>query len=240
MRLLQTAWLHASQASPFQVIPWGDDESVWTTGPCIQWGEVQASLDGEAAPAALPTGSHTFAVTFADCTGGDAMAAVSLNGAVSAAYVTTDWNELTAVVSANSMSILCCSGGYDFTANGGGTWTRVRTAHTMIYAPAIGATLINNRTKNVVTFGGGSYSSGYRPTPYGGWLHSGPEGFDNLTVAIGATSYIIHGSIELGPLYRVGDPGEVRIASNGTLVARVYRDANGMLRTEVLSPVASF
>jgi hypothetical protein len=51
----------------------------------------------------LPTGSHTFAVTFADCANGDAMAVVWLNGSVSAAYVTTDWNDVTAVVSASSM-----------------------------------------------------------------------------------------------------------------------------------------
>ena len=239
MRLYQTAWLHASQASPFQLTPGGDEDSVWTTGPCAVWGQVQASLDGAPAPAVLPTGSHTFAVTFTDdCTVGDVMAGEGLAGTISATYVTTDWNELTAVVSADSMSVVCCSGGYDFTANGGGMWTRSRTARTMTYTPTVGATLINNRTTHVAMFGGGSYSSGYTRTPYGGWLHSGKEEFDNLKVAVGATSYILHGSIEVEPLYRSAARGEVRITSNGSLVARIYGDANGVLRTEVLSPLA--
>jgi hypothetical protein len=241
MRLYQTAWFHASQASPFQSHPWGEPESTWTTGTCNVWGQVQASLDGAPAPAVLPTGSHAFEVTFTDdCMVGDVMAGQGLSGTISATYVTSDWNELTAVVSAHSMWSVCCSGGYDFTANGGGTWTRSRTTRTMTYAPAIGATLTNNRTMHVATFGGGSYSSGYTPSPYSEWLQSGQRDFDHLAVAIDGTPYVLHGSIEVEPIFGGTGHGEVRITSDGTLVARIYGDAWGILRTEVLTPLAPF
>jgi hypothetical protein len=239
--LYQSAQVHAFVASPFHFGRSDDDDlvfGVWTSGSCKVWGTLQASLDGAPALPMLPTGSHTYEVTFADCMGGDPMAGVWWDGALSAAYVSADLNDLTALVSANSMTFACCGGsGWYMTADGSGTWTRVRTstARTLIYTPTIGATLINNHTAHVATFGGGSYSSSFSP-PVGN-ASSGREVFDNLTVAVGATSYILHGRIESGA--GTGYSGEVRITSNGTLVARLYGD-RGALRTEVLSPLDPF
>jgi hypothetical protein len=240
MRLSQAAWFHAAQASPFQNQPSGAPRT-WTTGQCTVWGQVEASLDGAAAPGVLPAGSHTFSVTFFDeCMEGDPMAGKGLTGMISAAYVTADWDELTAEVSASSMWVVCCSGGYDFTANGGGTWSRSLTTSTMTYAPSVGSTLTNNRTGRMATFGGGSYSTGFRSTPYGGWLQSGRADFNDLTIALGGTSYVLSGRLEVEPLYRTTGHGELRITSNGSLVARLYADASGMLRTEVLTPLGPF
>src|SRR5262249_22132416 len=50
MRLSQAAWFHAAQASPFQNQPSGAPQRTWTTGQCTVWGQVEASLDGAAAP----------------------------------------------------------------------------------------------------------------------------------------------------------------------------------------------
>ena len=65
------------------------------------------------------------------------------------------------------MSYACSgSGGWYVTAGGAGTWTRLRTgaAVAMTYTPTVGATLFNNKTNNIATFGGGLYSSSYSLT----------------------------------------------------------------------------
>jgi hypothetical protein len=109
----------------------------------------------------------------------------------------------------------------------------------MTYTPTLGATLTNYRTTHVLTFTGGSYSVSYSLSA-SELSRPQREDFDNLTVAIGNTSYVLHGSIESLYPFRSAVRGEVRITSNGALVARVYGDAIGVLRTEVLFPLASF
>ena len=68
---------------------------------------MQDSLDGGLAPTPgtfLPTGSHTYVVSFSNCAvnywGGEVF---ELNGVVSTAYNTAEWSNLTATVSADSM-----------------------------------------------------------------------------------------------------------------------------------------
>ena len=81
---------------------------MWTDGPCaFGQGSSQGSLDGGVAPTPgtfLPTGSHTYVVSFSNCPvnwWGDK--AFELNGVASAAYNTADWSNLTAMVSADSV-----------------------------------------------------------------------------------------------------------------------------------------
>jgi hypothetical protein len=220
------------------------DDQVWS------WNCVRMSLDGAPTPPVLPTGSHTFAARFDRCYV-DLLVGTWLNGTASSAYTATDLNDLTAQVSVTSMRgklVAFRSDLYDVTADGSGTWTRVRTgtpwttswAETTTYRPTIGSTLTNNLTTNVATFEGGSYTSSWGPTPPGG--SSFHEEFHDLAVAISGTSYTLSGSMD--SFYpNSGNrscTGEIRIASNGTLVARIYGDANNPLRTEVLSPLAPF
>ena len=176
------------------------------------------------------------------------MPETSLNGAASAVYTTTDLNDLPALVSLNSVQgrgegVSYLSDLNDVTADGSGTWTRLRTDTwvTTTYTPTIGSTLVNNATGNVATFQGGSYSSSDGPRPSGASAVAHEE-FDNLAVAIGGTSYTLNGNLHsfYGFSSENTYTGEVRITSNGTLVARIYGDASGALRTEVLSPLVSF
>ncbi len=218
---------------------------------------MQPSLDGISAAkgTVLPPGSHTFAVTFADCA--DDWYGIRLDGAASAAYTSsTDLNELTALLSVNSMR---GRGGLgspnldDVTADGSGRWTREQRdtgRSTTTYSPTIGSRLVNNLTNNVATFGGGSYSTiQHEPTP--GSSSRVQREYDNLAVAINGTDYVLSGNIlstygSSGSASDVSHSGEVRITSNGTLVARIYGvgglvDARGLaligLRVEVFFPL---
>jgi hypothetical protein len=225
------------------------DDPVLTNDLC--YGSLRVSLDGvsPAPRTVLPTGSHTIAVTFANCVL-DGLVGNSVNGTASAAYTSADLNDLTALVSANSMRgtlLAFRSDLYDVTAEGSGTWRRVRssTGETSTYTPTIGSTLVNNLTTNVATFAGGSYSSGYAAPPPGSSA-SGQQNFANfanLAVAINGTNYVLDGSLQsvYGFSGNQGShTGEVRITSNGTLMARIYGDVKGAFSIEVLRPLVPF
>jgi hypothetical protein len=159
----------------------------------------------------------------------------------SAAYRATDWSNLAATVSADSVrgqGLALLSELYDVTADGSAVWTRVGSNwSTTTYTPDTGSRLVNNSTSNVATFGGGSYSV----------IASPPQGssarvehrFDNLKVAINGTEYTLNGSLEFTYGFS-GYPthtGEIRIINNGTLVARIYGDVGNALTVEVLVPL---
>jgi hypothetical protein len=220
------------------------DDQVWS------WDCAQTSLDGAPAPVVLPTGRHTFAANFDRCYV-DLLVGTWLDGTASSAYTATDLDDLTAQVSVNSMRgklLLSRSGLSDVTADGSGTWTRVRTgtpwttswAETTTYRPTLGSTLTNNRTASVATFEGGTYTSSWGPSPYAGTaLH---EELDALVIALGGTSYTLSGNID-STFSNVRPPsytGDIRITSHGTLLVRIHGDGSGALRAEVLGPLACF
>ena len=125
---------------------------------------MQASLDGGVAPTSgtfLPTGSHTYVVSFSNCLV-DGWGHEALNGVASAAYNAAEWSNVTATVSADSVrgqELDFRSELRDVTADGSAVWTRVGSStRTTTYTPAAGSRLVNNSTTNVATFGGGSYS----------------------------------------------------------------------------------
>ena len=257
LRLYEAAAVHANlTASPLVYAVFYGDQTLWTSGPCSNGGSLQTSLDGvlPAKGTVLPPGSHNLAVTFADCVV-DQLVGISLNGAASAVYTSsTDLNELTALVSVNSMratgEVGFLSPFNDVTADGSGTWTRERRDEwrsTTTYSPTIGSRLVNNLTNNVATFGGGSYSTIQHEPPSGSSSQVQHE-YNNLAVAINGTDYVLSGNILStygfgGSASDVSHSGEVRITSNGTLVARVYGtggpDARGLtaLRVEVFFPL---
>ena len=92
------------------LLTYGTDNGrvVWTDGPCsFEQGARQVFLDGGAAPPPgtfLPTGNHTFAMSFSNCPvnywGGEAF---ELNGVASAGYTVADWRNITVAVSVDSM-----------------------------------------------------------------------------------------------------------------------------------------
>ena len=163
LRLYEAAGVHANlTASPLVYAVSDGDEMLWTSGPCSNGGSLQASLDGVLAAkgTVLPPGSHNLAVTFADCIV-DQLVDIRLDGTASAAYASTDRNDLTALVSANSMrgrgSLGFLSDLGNVTADGSGTWTRARRdtwRSTTTYSPTIGSRLVNNLTNNVATLEG--------------------------------------------------------------------------------------
>ena len=226
-------------------------KAMWTNGPCdFGQGSMQGSVDDVLAPSPgtfLPTGSHTYVVSFSNCPvnywGNEAF---ELHGVASAAYDTADWSTLTATVSADSVrgqEIFVFSGLNDVTADGSAVWTRVGSSTTTTtYTPATGARLVNNSTTNVATFGGGSYSTIQTQNLQSGRSSSYPERrFDNLKVAINGTEYTLNGSLVQGSLLgRETFVGEIQIINNGTLVARIYGDARNALATEVLVPLVPF
>jgi hypothetical protein len=240
--MYESAAVHARlAASPFNYTLF-DDDTLWTFSGCVQ-----LSLDGSPVTnrgMVLPTGSHTFGARFPGCTV-DFLVGTSLNGSGAAEYTTVDLDNVTALVSANSLRgrlAVYRSDLHDVTADGSGTWTRARAGTTWAetYRPTGGSTLINNATTQVATFEGGSYSF-FWDAAWTDAAASLDEDFDQLLVAIGGTRYTLSG--HLNTLYgRSSDriyAGEVLITSVGVLVARIYGE-NGALRTEVLSPLASF
>jgi hypothetical protein len=224
------------------------DYGVWTTEYCVfGGGSMLVSLDGDPVTAGiLPAGSHTFAATFTNCLV-DGLAGTTLNGTASAAYTGVDLSDVTALVSANSMRgtlLALRSGLNDVTSDGSGTWRRVTTGagSTTTYTPTVGSRLVNNLTGNTATFAGGSYSIGYTSPPPGS-AASGQQDFASLAVVINDTEYTLDGSLQsvYGFVGNQGShTGEVRITSNGNLVARVYGDANGSFSVEVLSALTPF
>jgi len=244
LALFEAAILHAELTT--SALTWAsfDGKVTWTNGPCdfVEQGSVQASLDGGVPPTSgtfLPTGSHTYVVSFSNCLV-DGWAG-TLNGVASAAYNAAERSNVTATVSADSVrgrNLAIFSELHDVTADGSAVWTRVESSPstlTRTYTPAAGSRLVHNRTGNVATFGGGSYST-IQP------LAKGTEHrFDNLKVAINGTEYTLNGILETffpseGRTYI----GEVRIINNGTLVARIYGDARNALTIEVLVPLVPF
>jgi hypothetical protein len=223
-----------------------DGKVVWTNGPCVYRingqsaasGSLQGSLDGSLSPTSgtfLPTGSHTYVVSFSNCLV-DYLAGIELNGVASAAYSAAEWSNLTATVSADSVRGQGLPSGefselYDVTADGSGVWTSVGSStKTTTYTPATGSRLVNNSTTNVATFGGGSYSMIQYPS-------AGVERrFDNLKVAINGTEYTLNGSLDTTYGFSGSRTytGEIRIINNGTLVARIYGDAGNALTVEAL------
>jgi hypothetical protein len=224
------------------------DYAVWTTGPCVFGnGSLLASLDGGPVTAGvLPAGAHTFAVAFSNCLV-DALVGTTLNGAASAEYSGVNFSDVTALVSSRSMrgTVLALRSSLDdVTADGSGTWRRVTTStgSTTSYTPTAGSRLINNLTNNTAIFTGGSYSSGHTSHPPGSSA-SVRQDFANLAVAINGTDYVLEGGLQ--SVYgfvgnEASHSGEVRITSNGTLVARIFGGADGAFRVEVLSPLVPF
>ena len=211
---------------------------VWTDGPCaFEGGSMRASLDGGLPPPKgtfLPTGSHTYEVSFSKCDlgwGGE----IGLNGVASAAYNAATWSNVTATVSADSVRAY----GLDYqgvlldvTAHGSAVWTESSNGST--YTPATGSRLVNNSTGNVATFGGGSYST--TSSSKREWR------FEGLKVAINGTEYTLAGSHDWTqqPNGSSTYTGEIRITSHGTLVARIYGDARSARIIEVLGPLVPF
>jgi len=216
----------------------------WRSGPCIEnSGSRHASLDGSpvVADARLPVGNHTYTVTFANCSV-DNFAGITLDGTATAVYATTDWSNVTAQVSTGSMRATGSVDPYgtlsDVSAFGSGTLRVTATLNTSseTYTPAIGSTLINNRTTNVITFQSGSLSSGYDNT---GSTAIYRRTFDSLAITLNGTNYLLDGTLQFS--YVNGRPagaGEVRITSNGVLVARIVMDSQ--VRAEVLAPLDVF
>jgi hypothetical protein len=248
--LFEAASLHERLTTSPLVYATEDGRVVWTNGPCVAHvngqpdarGSLHGTLDGSLSPVSgtfLPTGSHTYAVSFSNCRV-DYLAGTELNGVASAAYHAAEWSNLTATVSAESMRGQGLVSGlfsdlYDVTADGSAVWTSVGSrARTTTYTPASGSRLVNNSTSNVATFGGGSYS--LIPNPGNRW----EQRFDNLNVAVNGTEYTLNGSLEMTFESPSGTPrhtGEIRIISEGTLAARIYGDVRNALTIEVLVPL---
>ena len=190
---------------------------------------MQGSLEGGVVPPPgtfLPTGSHTYVVSFSNCPvnywGNEAF---ELHGVASAAYNTADWSTLTAMLSADSLrgqEIGGFSGLNDVTADGSAVWTRVGSSTTTTtYTPATGARLVNNSTTNVATFGGGSYRV-TQPKP-DRWERDLTISRSPLTAP--STHLTGASNFTVGRSGSLSSAGETRIINNGTLVARIYGDA---------------
>jgi hypothetical protein len=246
--VFEAAQVHASMtASPFMWTNAGSAAPTgFASGACQMGGSTQVALDG-ASPrpdALLPTGSHTYAVTFSNCVV-DGLVGIVLNGTATAVYSTTDWSDVTARVDVGSMRGTGSLGFHssamsDVSARGSGTWRTTATSSSVssTYTPTPGSTLVNNLTTNVITFEGGSSTFGYENGPPAASRWS----FTNLAVTLNGVGYLLDGSLQrtFANGLPVGGSGEVRVTSNATLVARVFVDASGTMRSEALAPLVSF
>jgi hypothetical protein len=206
---------------------------MWANGPCdFGQGSMEGSLDGGVPPTPgtfLPTGSHTYVVSFKNCPVNYwGYEAFELHGVASAAYNVAEWRNITATVSADSVRGQDLATGWsqlasDVTADGSAVWTRSSNDSTT-YTPAAGSRLVNNSTASVATFGGGSYSV-IRGSSQG--RPSISFRFDNLKVAVNGTEYTLDGSlVDIQTQPRTTYTGEIRIINNGTLVARILAMAS--------------
>jgi hypothetical protein len=221
------------------------DYKTWTDGPCVFGdGSLRTSLDGVplANRSVLPTGNHTLMATFSQCLV-DGLVGSTLDGTATASYSSADLSSLSASVAANSLSATVFAFNSDLfsvTADGSGSWIRTRTASsdTTTFAPSAGSRLADNRSAWTATFGGGSYSQ-VAYVPPAGLSAVLRDVFDNVLVTIDGRAYLLTGDLQF--LYRFDSSashvGEVRITSDGTLVARLYGDSAGVLRIEVLGPL---
>jgi hypothetical protein len=242
LALFDAAGVHAFLTTSLLTYGTDDGKVLWTNGPCaFGQGSMQGALDGGLTPTPgtlLPTGSHTYVVTFSNCPvnywGNEAF---ELDGVASVAYSTAEWkSDLSAMVSADSVrgrEFGARSGLNDVTADGSGVWTRSSHDSTT-YTPATGSRLVNNSTSSVARFGGGSYSlirSSSQGTP------SRSHRFDNLKVTVNGTEYTLNGSLIEISASSITYAGEIRITTDGMLVARIYGDGGNDLRVEVLVPL---
>lgn len=250
LALFDAASVHAGMTT--SPLTWATtvEGQVWTDGPCDGFdgeGALRGSIDGGLSPTSgtfLPTGSHTYVVAFSKCLV-DGWS-TELNGVASAAYNASDWSNVTATVSADSMrgrGLAVLSRLNDATADGSAVWTRVGSSTvTTTYTPAPGSRLVNNSTTNVATFAGGSYSEIQHP-PLQGTSFSRDQRFDILKVAVNGTEYTLNGSLNIQRVVgsQLTHTGEVRITTiDGTLVARIYGDVRNALTVEVLAPLVPF
>ncbi len=247
--LLEAAGIHLSlSAAPLMHVAVGG-EPIWTDGPCVfGQGSLQARLDGSSAPKGthLPPGAHSFEVTFADCLV-DGLSGITLTGRSALTYDSTDAVGMTVVSFADAMRgtlLAMRSALHDVTAQGAGTLTRSRTgpAPSETYAPAAGATLQNNKTGNVATFQGGAYARTEVAPPAGASAATRQE-FTKLTIILDGRTYEVDGRLDSVYGFTKGQDshtGEVRVTRDGALAARVYGDAEGALKVEVLGSIGPF
>ena len=220
---------------------------VWTDGVCEQGdGSMAAALDG--APIArglvLPIGSHTYSVGFSNCLV-DGLDGIRLTGTTTLRYSTADWLHVSVNVATASMRATGRVGLFDslqdVTATGSGTWTVAATSRSYAdtYLPGAGATLVNNRTTNVITFKGGSLLHVRTGDP------NAPEsiqnGFANLAIDLNGVEYVLDGTQQTAVVNRVVTAsGEIRITSAGVLVGRIFQESGGPLRAIALAPIVTF
>lgn len=221
--------------------------SVETSGACIGGnGSKLVSLDGAAPPAdtSLPTGSHVYAVTYSNCSV-DGLVGIDMSGTSTVSYSTSNWSDVSWQVAASATrgvgSIAFYSSAMrDVTASGSGTWRTVGSNNglTTVYAPNDGATLVSNLTTSIITFKGGSFMRSF----VGGTPLVARTTFDNFAVAINGINYTMNGTVEIMYNYSgaTAGSGEVRITSGVTLVARVFVEASGRLRSEELTALQPF
>ena len=111
--LLEAVNVHQALTTSPLTFATEDGRVVWTNGPCVTYlngrpeayGSLEGSLDGSLSPASgtfLPIGSHTYVVSFSNCLVAY-LSGTELTGVASAAYRATDWSNLTATVSADSV-----------------------------------------------------------------------------------------------------------------------------------------
>jgi len=249
LALFEAASVHAAATTSPLTLATEDGKVIWANGPCSGYGSTQGSVDGGSPPTPgtfLPTGNHTYVVSFSDCFVDWGLTGVELHGVASAVYSAAEWSNVSATVSAESLRGEGLTSGqfsdlYDVTADGLAVWTSVgSTMKTTTYTPAIGSRLVNNATTNVATFRGGSYSMIRYP------VNRVERRFDSLKVDVNGTEYTLSGSLDTtytprpGTFGEVTHIGEIRIVHNGTLVARIYGDVRNALTIEILTPLASF
>lgn len=239
LALFQSASLHAEVMTSALIFAIADGK-VWTNSSCGS-GSLQGSVDGvpPAPGTLLPTGSHTYAVSFTNCELGLTWWGVRLNGVASGAYNAAEFRNITATVSADSLRGTGLEGDgllserpYDVTADGSAVWTFAGSSVTSAtYTPATGSRLTYNSTDIVGIFGGGSYSRTNHPSG------RAEQRFHNLTIAVNGTVYTLSGTLDTTVGNSLIHSGEVQIISNGTLAARLYGNAGNALTIEVLVPL---
>jgi hypothetical protein len=214
-----------------------------SSGHCVFLsGSYRLDVDG-VPQTSLLTGNHSFAAEFNECLM-DGLVGTQLNGTVAGSYAGLKPNgsyTQTTIVSMRGTQLSFYSDLYAVTGVGSVTSSYLLTdiGLTTMVTPSVGFALTNHETGNVAIFEGGDYRSAYDwSTQAGHWS------LNDLRLVVAGNRYTVDGRLHWrvapgggGLLFGLGD---VRVSRDGALHARLYGDANGNLRSEILVPLVRF
>jgi hypothetical protein len=249
--LAESALAFQDMASASTFFATDDEVKVLASAQTCSAGSASSSLDGAAVATGtqLPTGNHVFATVFSGCT---VLTGATLTGTSNMSY-SAPTSILTGVTATSTASALRAVGvtgaGAASDLNGAGSgafsYSEITAGNqltvTSTFAPAGGATLMNNLTGRVLTFNGGEVEQVY--VLEGNNLRRFDLEYRGLTFVVPGAAYVIDGKLiknfDANGQF-TSTAGEATLKVAGTTVARVFFVGNSAMNSEVMGSLAAW